>query len=154
MKISNVLKMLIVLIVSIGTAQAEFDKTALSCYTDEGEKAFTIGEYINRSGWGNELNRYQRVDFDVEYAKQLKDKNQFGNRSTGPAYLDHHTIRYENGHHTLAIGKGFRGEFLYVFKPEAGRMNLEIWKWSNKPHFGHVVVNGDQLVLDAGFDCY
>ena len=43
--------------------------------------------------------------------------------------------------------------FLYIFKPQSNVVILEIWKWASAPHYGHVVLNGDELVYKKSFSC-
>lgn len=135
------------------TAQAEFTEDSYLCFDANNNVVFKMGEYIQRGGYGQEILRYDRTDFNIDFANFLKSRNIFGFRSTGPAYIDHRNTVYENNHRTLLNGNGFRGEFLYVFKPYGDEVRLEVWKWGNKSHYGHVVLDGDKLVYNETFYC-
>ena len=135
------------------TAQAEFTEDSYLCFDANDNVVFKMGEYIQRGGYGQEIFRYDRTDFDSDFADLLKSRNIFGFRFTGPRYIDHRNTVYENNHRTLLNGNGVRGEFLYVFKPYGNKVKLEVWKWGNRPHYGHVVLEGDSLVYNETFYC-
>ncbi len=135
------------------TAQAEFTDNSYLCFDNNDNFAFQMGEYQQRGGFGQELSKYDRTDFNVDFATYLKSRNLFGFRTTGPVYTEHRNTVYENNHRTLVNGNGFKGEFLFVFKPYENEVKLEIWKWGNRPHFGHVTLPGDTLVFNETFYC-
>lgn len=134
-------------------AKAEFTEDSYKCFDENGALAFSFGQYIARGGLGQEISRYERTDFSVEFATELRELNLFGFRFSGPFFIDHRNIAYENGHRTLINGEGHGGQFLFVFKPVNKIVQLEIWRWSDQPHYGHVTIAGDSLEFSKKFIC-
>ncbi|MCR9203760.1 MAG: hypothetical protein NXH75_04220, partial [Halobacteriovoraceae bacterium] len=86
--------------------KAEFTDNSFNCFDKRGERVFEFGEYIQRGGLGQEIIRYDRTDFDREFATELRGKGLFGFRYTGPYFMDFKNRTYDNNHRTLIVGEG------------------------------------------------
>jgi hypothetical protein len=136
------------------SVKAEFKAGSISCYDIYGTQIFTFGEFVRRGGWGQDFGSYDRTDFTPSFAEYLRSVNAFEDRRTGPYYIDYQNNYYhDNGHRTFIVGGSGRTSFLYVLKPLKKRVTLEVWKWSKRPHYGHVVLSGDELVFKEEFHC-
>lgn len=138
-----------------GHARAEFSDNRYECLDETGYPVFTFGSFTSRGGWGQVISTYDRTDFNVNFAEELKDNDAFGERRTGPTYIDYRNTYYSDNQHRTFLGGGQTGAtYLYVLKPGNGReVTLEVWKWGNFPHYGHVVLSGDKLVYQKSFQC-
>ena len=91
----------------------------------------------------------------MDFANDLNALGVFGPRYSGPLYEEYKNNLYANTNDRtfLVGGIGSRPTFLYIFKPQSNVVILEIWKWASAPHYGHVVLNGDELVYKKSFSC-
>lgn len=152
------MKMLFVALMAIlkftSPAEAGFIQGSFQCYNGD-RLAFSSGVFANTNGYGQHVSKLDRTDFDVNFANELMALEVFGPRYSGGIYLGYVNQYYaDSGDRTLLVGGlNLKPTFLFVLKPQNGGMVLEIWKWESRPHYGHVVLPGDELVYKEFFNC-